>query len=121
MTLENMWRGFWCTVSFCNDTTALSAPGNTQAVLSDNPTIEIADTGYNPNAITIKAGSQVTLHVKNTGGRGCTQTLTIPKLGIQKSVPIGTSDTISFTAPTQTGELPFMCSMGMYRGTFNVI
>ncbi|CAN5170260.1 hypothetical protein BH11PAT1_BH11PAT1_5150 [soil metagenome] len=120
LTIESVWRGFWCTVSFCNDTTASVSPQAVGAV-TDSPSIEIADSGYNPNSLAIKAGSQVTLHIKNTGGRGCTQTFTIPKLGIQKSVPIGNSDTIIFTAPTQIGELPFMCSMGMYRGTFNVI
>lgn len=116
-TIENTWNGFVCTISFCRD----AATGQQVVAVNDNPEIEIADSGYKPDNITIKAGSQITLHLKNTGGRGCTQTFTIPKLGIQKSVPIGNSDTISFTAPTTSGELAFMCSMGMYRGAFTVI
>lgn len=118
-TLENVWNGVWCTVSFCNEgPTAAAAQGN--GVNSQAANITIESGGYNPTNIAIKAGSQVTLNIKNTGGTGCTQTFTIPKLGIQKTVPVGTSDTITFTAPT-TGELAFMCSMGMFRGKFNII
>ena len=69
----------------------------------------------------VKAGSQITLHLKNTTGKGCTQAFTIPTLGIQRVIPIGTTSDISFAAPTQPGQLPFMCSMGMYRGIINVI
>ncbi len=121
LTLDNMWRGFWCTVSFCSDSPGGvgTAQAAGQAVTDAN--IEITSNGYNPNQLTVKAGSQVTLNIKNTGGGGCTQTLTIPSLGVQKSVPIGSSDTISFTAPSQTGPLNFMCSMGMFRGVINVI
>jgi plastocyanin domain-containing protein len=69
----------------------------------------------------VKKGSQVSLHLKNSGGGGCIQAFTIPSLGIQKIVPIGSTETIRFTAPSQPGELTFMCSMGMYRGVINVI
>ncbi len=117
-TLENMWNGFWCTVSFCND-----APTTTAAVdgmNSQTANITIESGGYNPTAIAIKAGSKVKLNIKNTGGTGCTQTFTIPKLGVQKTIPVGSSDTVFFTAPSIPGELPFMCSMGMFRGKFIV-
>lgn len=119
-TFENMWKGFWCTVSFCKDgpTTAAAQVNGAE---SQTASITIESGGYNPTSIAIKAGSEVRLNVKNTGGAGCTQTFTIPKLGIQKTVPIGTSDTITFTAPSTPGELAFMCSMGMFRGKFNVI
>lgn len=122
-TLENMWQGIWCTVSFCENTSVKATSQTTKVAeaVIDNPTIEIASNGYTPQSISIKAGSQVTLHIKNIGGAGCTQSFTIPKLGLQKLVPVGTSDTITFTAPSEPGQLPFMCSMGMFRGTFNVI
>ena len=126
LTLENtgsaigsVAKGFWCTVSWCGrngfgDTAQAAGP-----VVREG-TIEIGATGYNPNNMTIKAGSIITLHLKNTGGVGCTQAFTIPSLGVQKVVPTGQSDTLTFTAPSQPGVLPFMCSMGMYRGQFNV-
>ena len=125
LTLENtgsaigsVARGFWCTVSWC-------PPSYYQAQAAglavNNATIEIAATGYNPDNLTVKAGSNVTIHLTNTGGQGCTQAFTIPSLGIQKIVPMGSSDVVDFTAPSQPGDVPFMCSMGMYRGVMHVI
>ncbi|MCL4417535.1 MAG: cupredoxin domain-containing protein, partial [Actinobacteria bacterium] len=64
---------------------------------------------------------QITLHLTNTDGRGCVQAFTIPSLGVQKVIPVGSSDTVSFTAPQTPEQIPFMCSMGMYRGVINVI
>ena len=121
LTIENLGKGFWCTISFCSDEITSSTNAQTLGAVTDSPAIEISSTGYSPNVINIKSGSQVKLKIKNTGGSGCTQTFTIPGLGIQKSVPIGSNDTIAFTAPSTPGQLPFMCSMGMYRGMFNVI
>ncbi|HSW88687.1 MAG TPA: sulfite exporter TauE/SafE family protein [Candidatus Saccharimonadales bacterium] len=84
-------------------------------------TITIENSGYTPNTITIKAGSQVKLHIENKNGTSCIQTFTIPQLGIQQSIPVGTQSDITFTAPNRTGQLPFMCSMGMYGGVFTII
>lgn len=113
---QNHLRDVYCTVTFCSSSTL--AVGKTQAV--SDPTITIEATGYNPDNLIVRAGSQVALRLTNRGGGGCTQVFTIPKLGIQKVVPIGTSDTITFTAPSSPGPLLFMCSMGMFRGVINV-
>lgn len=119
LTLESIWTNVYCTVSFCDrdfgPTTAQAA-----APVTDT-TISIERDGYNPNNLTVKAGSQVTLKLINNGGGGCTQAFTIPNLRIQKVVPLGNSDTITFTAPSEPGPLAFMCSMGMFRGVINVI
>lgn len=119
LTLESIWTNFYCTVSFCDRD--FGPPTAQAAAPVADATITIEKSGYNPNNLTIKAGSQVKLNLVNNGGGGCTQAFTIPKLGIQKVVPIGSSDTITFTAPNETGQLAFMCSMGMFRGSFNVI
>lgn len=120
LTLESIWTNFYCTFSFCdrdfNTATAVQAA----APVTDT-TISIEKDGYNPNNLTIQAGSEVKINLVNNGGNGCTQAFTIPKLGIQKVVPLGGSDTIAFTAPNEPGQLPFMCSMGMFRGAFTVI
>lgn len=89
--------------------------------VTNNPVIYIEETGYNPSNLTIKAGSKIILSLKNTGGSGCTQSFTIPSLGIQKLVPLGSSETIEFTAPSEPGNMAFMCSMGMFRGNMKVI
>ena len=121
-TLENIWEGIYCTVSFCNTSQARDLGGGQIAGAAvDQATITIERAGYNPNSLVVKAGSIVTLNLINQGGGGCTQAFTIPKLGIQKIVPIGTSGVVTFTTPNEPGELAFMCSMGMFRGKIQVI
>lgn len=117
-TLDNMWKGFICTISFCTlpAQAAIGLPAPVSQAL-----INIDSFGYTPNTLTVKKNSQVTLKLTNTTGNGCVQAFTIPSLGIRKIVPVGTSDTIVFTAPSEAGQLPFMCSMGMFRGMINVI
>ena len=75
--------------------------------------------GYEPSAITIKAGVPVRWTVNGTGASGCTSILTIPDLNITQALKRG-DNVIEFTAPKK-GQLAFMCSMGMVRGSFTVI
>ncbi len=91
------------------------------SIITNEATINIGEKGYTPNQFSIKAGAPVTLHLVNNESRSCSQAFTIPALGIQKTIPFGSSDTITFTAPNVKGPLTFMCSMGMYRGVMNVI
>lgn len=114
-TLENAWQNIVCTVSWCNlETNAYGLTGST------NVTITIDSNGYAPNTVNIKAGEQIKVNLVNKGGGGCAQAFTIPSLGIQRLVANGMTDTITFTAP-KSGNIPFMCSMGMFRGNFHVI
>jgi sulfite exporter TauE/SafE len=119
LTLNNIWSGFYCAISFCDKDFGPSA-AQAAAPVAD-ATITINTDGYSPNNLTVKAGSEVTLNIVNKGGGGCTQAFTIPKYNIQKIVPIGSSDKVTFTAPSEPGPIAFMCSMGMFRGTINVI
>ena len=116
LTLGTIAQNSWCIISYCNTTQGVGAQAPVKEV-----NLAITADGYNPNGFTVQAGSKVTLHLKNTGGGGCTQAFTIPSLGIQKVVPIGQSDTVTFTAPARPGPVAFMCSMGMYRGQMRVI
>lgn len=117
ITLETLWQEVNCTIiEFCS-TSQMGIAG----IPVQEATITIADRGYSPKNITLKAGSPVTLHLVNKKGGGCTQAFTIPRLGIQKVVPLGSSDTITFTTPSTPGKLAFMCGMGMYRGEIIII
>lgn len=119
LTLENIGSAFWCTFSLCEKD---FEPGAVQAAqTTDNPTITFTERGYEPSNIVVKAGSKVTLNLVNTNGSGCIQAFTLPEFNQQKVVPIGGSDTITFTAPDKPTELAFMCSMGMIRGSITVI
>jgi sulfite exporter TauE/SafE len=89
--------------------------------VSDKTTIEFNDSGYSPKNLVVKRGERVALTLKNTKGYGCIQSFTIPKLGIQKVVRVGSTETVEFTAPNEKGDLAFMCGMGMYRGNIKII
>lgn len=115
-TLENIGKTTWCTFAICEPIGGTGVSG-----INNNPTITIESLGYNPNIINVKAGAQVRLKLTNTTGTSCVQAFNIPSLGIQKVIPPGTSDEIDFTAPSTPGQIPFMCSMGMYRGVINVL
>lgn len=84
-------------------------------------TIEFTQTGYTPQSLTVKAGSEVRLNLSNISGGGCIQAFTIPKLGIQKIVALGKKEELTFIAPRKPQQLEYMCSMSMYRGVIHVI
>ena len=84
-------------------------------------TINIEPAGYNPPSITLQSNSQVTLNIVNKGAYTCASAFTIPDLGIQKIVQPGSTERIQFKTPDSAAQIPFMCSMGMYRGVINVV
>jgi len=75
---------------------------------------------YEPSELTIRAGATVRWIVDGSRASGCTRGIVVPSLGIQKILQPG-QNIIEFTAPSTPGRLPFSCSMGMVRGSFNVI
>src|SRR3989344_1861568 len=107
-------RSVYCVFTFCKTTSAQASNPVTSA------TIELDDKGYFPKNLTLKSGTNVTLNLKNINGRGCIQSFTIPSLGIQTVLPLGSSQTGSFKTPEKPTEIAFMCGMGMYRGSIFV-
>lgn len=89
--------------------------------ITSSPTVEFLQNGYSPNSVSVPAGADVVMTLKNTSGSGCIQSFVIPKLGVQKVVRVGTSETVQFKAPSERGQIAFMCGMGMYRGVINVL
>ena len=78
---------------------------------------EIND-GYTPNKFSIKKGVPVKWIIDAQAPYSCASSIIVPKLNINKNLEAG-ENIIEFT-PTQTGKIPFSCSMGMYTGVFNV-
>jgi sulfite exporter TauE/SafE len=113
-------RPAYCELVFCDDLVGGVAQQQPQQAVTTTPHITIHATSYEIDNPYIKAGSTVTVTITNINGAGCIQAFTIPQLRIQKIIPVGKEETIIFTAPNEKGGLPFMCSMGMYRGTFIV-
>ena len=116
IALTDIAKRTWCTISFCgfDNNNQVASAGVTDTTIVINPT------GYSPNNLSVKAGSKVTLNLINRNAQSCIQAFTIPALGIQKIVPIGTTAQVKFKAPDKPTQLAFMCSMGMYRGVINV-
>lgn len=97
--------------------------GNTTETINNNGVQEIRMTqsafGYSPKLLTVKKGVKVRWIINSTSQFSCASSIVVPSLGISKSLEVG-ENIIEFT-PTETGEVPFSCSMGMYRGKFVVI
>ena len=115
--LTYVWRDFSCTVLSNCPSKVFAA----EEKATSTPIIYFNSSGYSPDTVTVKRGSQVTLNLINKNGEGCIQSFVIPKLNIQKIVRTGTKTSVSFQAPETPGDLTFSCSMGMYSGVINVI
>lgn len=98
-----------------------SAQNKTPENPSDNVTITINRNGYTPNAVSVKAGEKVTFKIKNEGAYSCASAFTIPYFNYQKVVQVGATEEIALKMPDKPTQIPFMCSMGMYRGVIEVL
>jgi plastocyanin domain-containing protein len=75
--------------------------------------------GYSPNTFTIKKGIPVKWIITSKSAFTCAASIISPKLGVRKNLQLG-ENIIEFT-PSESGNIRFTCSMGMYGGSFNVI
>lgn len=75
--------------------------------------------GYFPNQLTVKKGQPVRLIIDSQESYTCASSFVMPQAGIQKVLSPG--ENIFEFVPEQSGPIPFSCSMGMFRGTLNVI
>lgn len=114
--VQKLIQPLYCEIVYCGDAvnTQMKQPATTTPVITMDETAYIVDNPY------LQAGSDIHLVIKNIHGGGCIQFFTIPQLGIEQIVPVGQEAEITFRAPSEPGVLPFMCSMGMYRGAFIV-
>lgn len=82
--------------------------------------INILNGGYDPSYIKVKKGSTVKLTLVSDNVYSCSLAFRIPSQNISINLKPTDSRIIEFT-PTKTGAIPFSCSMGMYRGTIDVV
>lgn len=75
--------------------------------------------GYSPNQFTVERGKKVRWIITSTNQFSCASSIVMPKYKINKYLQKG-ENIIEFV-PTEVGEIPFSCSMGMYRGKFIVV
>jgi uncharacterized protein len=81
-------------------------------------TMTVNGRGYSPNFFTIKKGVRVRWIIKGENVYGCQGYLVAPKIDVQQ--PLRPGDNVIEFTPTEDGTIPFSCSMGMYRGQFQV-
>lgn len=74
--------------------------------------------GYYPDVFTVKKGMPVKWIVKSVYPYSCASSLVVQKLNIRTNLT-EKEQVFDFT-PTEEGEIPFSCSMGMYSGTIIV-
>jgi sulfite exporter TauE/SafE len=75
--------------------------------------------GYSPNYFVVELGQPIKWIIDSKTQYSCASSLVIPSLGIKRQLKLG-QNVIEFT-PTEKGNIPFSCSMGMYSGTIEVI
>ncbi len=75
--------------------------------------------GYSPNFFVVEKDRPVKWIINSTSSFTCTASLVMPKYRISRTLSPG-ENIITFT-PDKIGEIPFSCSMGMYRGKFIVV
>jgi sulfite exporter TauE/SafE len=73
--------------------------------------MKVSGLEYYPYRFTVQKGIPVEWRIDGSGAAGCAQVVIAPKLRITEYLTNGVK-TIRFT-PTQVGEIPFSCSMGM--------
>jgi len=82
-------------------------------------TMEENNRGYSPSSFIIKKSLPVRWVITAKNPFSCAGSIVIPDLNIQKNLEAG-ENIIEFTPP-KIGVMTFSCSMGMYRGRFNIV
>jgi sulfite exporter TauE/SafE len=81
--------------------------------------MRVAYGAFSPNRFVLKRGVPVRWEIDGVDISGCANSIVAPTLGINQSLVIG-KNLIRFT-PSRSGTIPFSCSMGMIRGSFQVV
>lgn len=75
--------------------------------------------GYSPKEFIIKKDLPVKWIIDSVDPGSCASSISAPKIGVNRILKAG-ENIFEFT-PKETGTIKFTCSMGMYRGVFNVV
>ena len=78
-----------------------------------------SSSGYAPSTFTIQQGIPVKWVIDARDQYTCASSIIASKIGVRKNLSLG-QNVIEFT-PKEVGQIPFSCSMGMYRGSFTVV
>jgi len=99
------------TLSACSSSSSSRSAAGTQQVA-----IRVTENGFEPQSVTVHAGSPVTLLVTRRTDKTCAKELVMPEHQIDQDLPLNQTVAITFT-PRQAGELKYSCGMDMEHGT----
>lgn len=78
-----------------------------------------AKAGFTPNSFQLAANEPTILRVSTKNTFDCTSTISIPKLGINKTLPFTGETDIELPAQAAGSKVIGTCSMGMYSFELN--
>lgn len=81
--------------------------------------VNARDSSYSPAITSAQAGISTVLTIRTNATTGCTKSIVIPALGIERQLP-ETGDTVFDLGTLQPGTIRFTCSMGMYSGRIDI-
>ncbi len=81
--------------------------------------MKVAYGAFSPSRFTLKRGVPVRWDIDGVDVSGCASSIVVPTMGISQGLVLGKNQ-IRFT-PSRNGTIPFSCSMGMIRGSFQVV
>ncbi len=108
-TLKEFWQTA-TSIRTTDDVLGATVDGSSQSA-----TITVYATGYDPNRIRVKAGIPIKVNFVTKNTQGCSRAIIFPSLGIQKILPETGTTAIELPALAK-GNVPYSCSMGMFRG-----
>lgn len=93
---------------------------HSQGVLADisaglQSALIVVKGGYTPDTIVVERGRPVRLIFRREESALCSERVVIPSFDKSALLPEGKEVAVEFV-PTQKGEFPFACQMGMLRG-----
>jgi plastocyanin domain-containing protein len=84
-----------------------------------NLEIKVTDRGFEPNRIEVKKGEPLHLVVTRKTDTTCAKELIIKDAGLKKELPLDKAVAFDFT-PDKTGDMTYVCGMGMISGALVV-
>jgi RND family efflux transporter MFP subunit len=76
----------------------------------------VTEKGYEPNKLMLRPRAPARITFVRTTDKTCSTEVVFPSLSIRRSLPLNQPVVIEFT-PKKSGEIGFVCGMGMLRGT----
>lgn len=98
---------------------ATANPTAASAGSQNVPRVTVSEQGFQPARVSVRSGAPARLTFVRTSDATCATEVMIPALNIKRALPLNQPVTLEFT-PQKTGNVEFVCGMGMLRGTIVV-